>query len=166
MCVLCGCSASVRWLLLCLGTEKCPLTPINCSDAECLFEEELLLRAALCEDESESVDDRAEADPVRDDLYFRLVRQSLRQASRSLGHDRFLPRHWTPEEALRVRTIYLGSRRRPWYRELHRLSTKALSSPEEAFDIDFLSWFVTSVPSISAESGEPRRRSLQAAAKI
>lgn len=83
-----------------------------------MFDEELLLRA-LCDDEA--ADGRSEADPVRDDLYLRRVQQSLRQACRNLAYDRFLPRYWTPEEALHVRTIYLGSQRRPWYHELHRL---------------------------------------------
>lgn len=43
-------------------------------------------------------------------------------------------------------------------------STKALSSAEEVFDIDFLSWFVTSASaqSVSAVTGEPEKHSLQA----
>lgn len=43
-------------------------------------------------------------------------------------------------------------------------STKALNSTEEVFDVDFLSWFVTSASaqSMSAVTGEPKKHSLQA----
>ncbi|XP_056134806.1 LOW QUALITY PROTEIN: LIM domain only protein 7-like [Lampris incognitus] len=86
--------------------------------------DELLLRD-LCEEDSE--DDDKEADPVLDDLYARRVRQTLRQTSSNLHYDHFLPQYWTPEEEIRVRRIYLGSQRRPWYRKLQRLRSKSLS---------------------------------------
>lgn len=85
---------------------------------ECAFDEELFLRA-LCEEDSE--DDDTEADPVLDDLYFRRVQQTLHQTSTNPDYDRFLPRYWTPEEEVRVRTIHLGSQRRPWYRKMQVL---------------------------------------------
>lgn len=88
------------------------------SSPECAIDEELFLRA-LCEEDSE--DDYTDADPVLDDLYFRRVQQTLHQTSNNPDYDRFLPRYWTPEEETRVRTIYLGSQRRPWYRKMQGL---------------------------------------------
>ncbi|TKS70279.1 LIM domain only protein 7 [Collichthys lucidus] len=101
--------------------EDTPFSPqphLTVSPSECAFDEELFLQA-LCEEESE--DDYPEADPVLDDLYLRRVQQSLHQTSTNPSHDRFLPRYWTPEEEVRVRTIYLGSQRRPWYRKMQGL---------------------------------------------
>lgn len=88
------------------------------STSDCAFDEALFLRALRDED---SEDDYAEADPVLDDFFFRRVKQTLHQTSTSPRHDRFLPRYWSPEEECRVRTIYLGSRRRPWYRKMQNL---------------------------------------------
>lgn len=111
----CGCTT------LCCSIEDTPFSPqpnLTVSPSECAFDEELFLQA-LCEEESE--DDYPEADPVLDDLYLRRVQQSLHQTSTNPSHDRFLPRYWTPEEEVRVRTIYLGSQRRPWYRKMQGL---------------------------------------------
>eukprot|EP00064_Thunnus_orientalis_P015500 superscaffoldBa00002881_g15553 len=83
-----------------------------------IVDEELFLQA-LCEEDSE--DDYTEADPVLDDLYARRVQQALHQTSANPNYDRFLPRYWTPEEEIRVRRIYLGSQRRPWYRKMQGL---------------------------------------------
>lgn len=102
---------------LCCSTQDAPFSPqphLTVSPSDCTFNEELFLRA-LCEEDS---DDDTEADPVLDDLYLRRVQQTLHQTSTNPSYDRFLPRNWTPEEAVRVRTIYLGSQRRPWYRKL------------------------------------------------
>uniref|UniRef100_A0AAQ4Q7H7 Calponin-homology (CH) domain-containing protein n=1 Tax=Gasterosteus aculeatus aculeatus TaxID=481459 RepID=A0AAQ4Q7H7_GASAC len=90
----------------------------NESPSECAIDEELFLRAP-CEDDSE--DDYTDADPVLDDLYFRRMQQTLHQTSNNPNYDCFLPRYWTPEEDTRVRTIYLGSRKRPWYRKMQGL---------------------------------------------
>lgn len=84
---------------------------------ECATEE--LFLQALCEEDSE--DDYTEADPVLDDLHFRRMQQTLHQTSANLHYDRFLPQYWTPEEEVRVRRIYLGSQRRPWYHKMQRL---------------------------------------------
>lgn len=97
-------------------------TILYCSTVDALFSSEYgldkeLLLQALCKDNSDD-DDYTEADPVLDDLYFRRVQQSLHQTSSNPDYDRFLPRYWTPEEETRVRTIYLGSQRRPWYRKM------------------------------------------------
>ncbi|TNN65157.1 hypothetical protein EYF80_024666 [Liparis tanakae] len=89
-------------------------------------DEDIFLRAR-CENDSDD-DDYTDADPVLDDLYFRRVQHTLHQTSNNPNSDRFLPRYWTPEEDSRVRTIYLGSQRRPWYRKMQGLSHKALDS--------------------------------------
>ncbi|KAA8595806.1 hypothetical protein FQN60_011097 [Etheostoma spectabile] len=101
--------------------EDAPFSPqphLTACSPECAIDEELFLRA-LCEDDSD--DDYTDADPVLDDLYFRRVQQTLHQTSKNPNYDRFLPRYWTPEEETRVRTIYLGSQRRPWYRIMQGL---------------------------------------------
>uniref|UniRef100_A0A8C9XM97 LIM domain 7b n=1 Tax=Sander lucioperca TaxID=283035 RepID=A0A8C9XM97_SANLU len=107
--------------------EDAPFSPqphLTACPPECAIDEELFLRA-LCEDDSD--DDYTDADPVLDDLYFRRVQQTLHQTSNNPNYDRFLPRYWTPEEETRVRTIYLGSQRRPWYRIMQGLRSKSLS---------------------------------------
>lgn len=109
-----GCAA------LCRSSEDAPFSPqppLTPSPTECAFDEEFFLRA-LCEEDSE--DEYAEADPVLDDLYLRRVQQTLHQTSTNPDTDRFLPQYWTPEEETRVRTIYLGSQRRPWYRKMQK----------------------------------------------
>lgn len=63
---------------------------------------------------------REDPDPVKDDLYARWVELALHQTSSNPGYNRFLPRYWTPEEEVHVRTIRLGSQRRPWYRKMYR----------------------------------------------
>lgn len=106
---------------LCCSNEEAPFPPhphITVSTSNCAFDEALFLQV-LCDEDSE--DDYTEADPVLDDLFFRRVKQTLHQTSTSPHHDRFLPRYWSPEEECRVRTIYLGSRRRPWYRKMQNL---------------------------------------------
>ncbi|XP_008290865.1 LIM domain only protein 7-like [Stegastes partitus] len=133
-----------------------PLSPqplFTTPPSEHVIDEELFLRA-LWEEDSE--DDDAEADPVRDDLYFRRVQQTLHQTSTNPSYDRFLPQYWTPEEETRVRRIYLGSQRRPWYHKMQSLSHKALAFAEE-FDFDLISWHLRSATekNISATSGEP-----------
>ncbi|XP_049909764.1 LIM domain only protein 7-like isoform X3 [Epinephelus moara] len=107
--------------------EDAPFSPqphLTVCPPECVIDEELFLRA-LCEEDSE--DDYTDADPVLDDLYFRRLQQTLHQTSNNPDYDRFLPRYWTPEEETRVRTIYLGSQRRPWYRKMQGLRSKSLS---------------------------------------
>ncbi len=107
--------------ILCRSIEDPSLSPqphLAASPSKRAFDEELFLRA-LCEEDSE--EDYTEADPVLDDLYFRRVRETLRQTSMNPSYDRFLPRYWTPEEEVRVRTIYLGSQKRPWYRKMQGL---------------------------------------------
>ncbi len=111
---------------LCCSIEDAPFSPqphLTVPPPECAFDEELFLRA-LCEEDLE--EDYAEADPVLDDLYFRRVQQTLHQTSANPNYDRFLPRYWTPEEEIRVRTIYRGSQRRPWYRKMQGLRSVAL----------------------------------------
>lgn len=139
---------------LCRSIEDARLSPQprhTTSPSECAIDEELFLRA---QSEDDSEDDYTDADPVLDDLYFRRVQQTLHQTSNNPNYDRFLPRYWTPEEDTRVRTIYLGSRRRPWYRKMQGLSRKALGSSVEVFD--FICRLSTSatVQNISATSGE------------
>ncbi|XP_075934069.1 LIM domain only protein 7b [Anarhichas minor] len=107
--------------------EDAPLSPQPChtaSPSECAIDEELFLRA---QSEDDSEDDYTDADPALDDLYFRRVQQTLHQTSNNPNYDRFLPRYWTPEEDTRVRTINLGSQRRPWYRKMQGLRSKSLS---------------------------------------
>ncbi|KAJ4947558.1 hypothetical protein JOQ06_009593 [Pogonophryne albipinna] len=98
--------------------EEDPLSPqphlTTCPPISAIDEE--LFLSALCEEDSE--DDYADADPVLDDLYFRRVQQTLHQTSNNPNYDRYLPKIWTPEEETRVRTIFLGSQRRPWYRKM------------------------------------------------
>ncbi|KAM9860531.1 LIM domain only protein 7-like [Aulostomus maculatus] len=97
-------------------------------------DEELSLRARYEED---SEDDYTEADPVLDDLYARRVQQTLHQTSINPNCDRFLPRYWTPEEEIRVHTIYLGSQRRPWYRKMQGLRTcQILVRPESQVQVN------------------------------
>uniref|UniRef100_A0A667WJY5 LIM domain 7b n=1 Tax=Myripristis murdjan TaxID=586833 RepID=A0A667WJY5_9TELE len=109
------------------------------SPLEQAIDKELFLRA---QSEEDSEDDNTEADPVLDDLYVRRVQLALHQTSTNPNYDCFLPRYWTPEEEIRVRRIYLGSQKRPWYRNMQNLSRKALGSEDE-FDFE-ISWLVTS----------------------
>ncbi|KAM3877065.1 LIM domain only protein 7b [Diretmus argenteus] len=110
-----------------------PLTSINAdaplslqphhpllSPPECAIDKEFFLRA-LRKEEEDSEDDETEADPVLDDLYVRRMQQTHHQTSLNPNFDRFLPRYWTPEEDIRVRKIYLGSQRRPWYHKMQGL---------------------------------------------
>lgn len=92
-----------------------PQSHFTICSPECATDEEFFLQA-LCEEDSE--DDYADADPVVDDLYFRRVQLTLHQTSTNLHYDCFLPQYWTPEEEVRVRRIYLGSQRRPWYHKM------------------------------------------------
>uniref|UniRef100_A0A8C6LIB8 LIM domain 7b n=1 Tax=Nothobranchius furzeri TaxID=105023 RepID=A0A8C6LIB8_NOTFU len=85
----------------------------------------------LAQGEEDSEDDHTEADPVLDDFYFRRVQQTLHQTFANPDYDRFLPQLWTPEEESRVRRIYLGSQKRPWYRKMLGLSQKPLAFSEE-----------------------------------
>lgn len=96
-----------------------PHPHLSLTPAERAIDEELFLRA-LCEDESDDDDEEndTEADPVLDDLYARKVQQSLHQTSTNPNTNRFLPQYWTPAEEAHVRTIYLGSQKRPWYRKM------------------------------------------------
>lgn len=106
---------------LCFSIEDAPFSPqphLTVPPPECAFDEELFLQVLREEDSEE---DYAEADPVLDDLYLRRVQQTLHQTCVNPNYDRFLPRYWTPEEEIRVRTIYLGSQRRPWYRKMQGL---------------------------------------------
>ena len=106
---------------LCCSNEDIPFSSqphFTLSSPEWAIDEELFLQA-LCEGDSE--DDYTEADPVLDDLYARRVQQTLHQTSTNRNYDCFLPRYWTPEEETRVRTIYLGSQTRPWYRKMQGL---------------------------------------------
>ena len=73
----------------------------------------------MCEEDSE--EEYTEADPVLDDLYTRKVQLSHHQTSTNLNYNRYMPRHWTPEEDVHVRKIYQGSKKRPWYRKLFDL---------------------------------------------
>lgn len=105
----------------CCSGEDASLSPqphLTAPPPDCTFDEELFLQA-LCEGDSE--DDYPEPDPVLDDLYFRRVQHTLHQTSSNPSYDRFLPQYWTPEEEVRVRTIYLGSQRRPWYHAMQGL---------------------------------------------
>ncbi|KAM9816880.1 LOW QUALITY PROTEIN: LIM domain only protein 7-like [Neosynchiropus ocellatus] len=108
-------------------SESACSSPFSSKDAQSsdlVVDEELFLQA-LCDEDSG--DDDAEADPICDDLYTRRIRLTLHQTSTNINFDRFLPKYWTPEEDLHVRTIYLGSRKRPWYRKLLRARSKSLS---------------------------------------
>jgi hypothetical protein len=82
------------------------------------IDEELLVME-LCEEDSE--EGREDPDPVKDDLYARRLELALHQTTSNPGYNRFLPRYWTPEEEVHVRTIRLGSQRRPWYHKMYRL---------------------------------------------
>ncbi|KAJ8404619.1 hypothetical protein AAFF_G00334820 [Aldrovandia affinis] len=87
-------------------------------------------------DSEEDEDDEAGyADPVQDDLYSRKVGLSAPPPARE-PYDRFLPKFWTPEEDAHVRTIKLGSQRRPWYRKLQGFSQKKSGSSSEGSDSD------------------------------
>jgi len=107
---------------LCCSIEDSPFSPQphhTASPPKWAVDEDIFLRAQ-CENDSDD-DDYTDADPVLDDLYSRRVRHTLHQTSNNPNSDRFLPRYWTPEEDTRVRTIYLGSQRRPWYRKMQGL---------------------------------------------
>lgn len=80
--------------------------------------EEEFLQRSLNNGMSDSDEDRGYADPVLDDLYTRRVLISEHQTSINADSDRFLPKYWTPEEALHVKNIRLGSQRRPWYKKM------------------------------------------------
>lgn len=107
---------------LCYSNEEkppyAPKTPLAIiSSPDLAINKETCFQALFEED---SDDDFAEADPVQDDLYFRRLQQTGRQTSSCPRFDRFLPQYWTPEEEARVHTIYLGSRRRPWYHKMQQ----------------------------------------------
>lgn len=102
------------------------------SPDEHVTDEELFQQTSSEEDSEE---DYPDPDPVLDDLYFRRVQQTHHQTSTNASVNRFLPQQWTPEEETRVRRIYLGSQRRPWYRKMINLSRKALAVAE-AFSRD------------------------------
>ncbi|KAI3377558.1 hypothetical protein L3Q82_008726 [Scortum barcoo] len=117
-----------------LASPFSPQPHLTAPPAECAFDEELFLQALREEDSEE---DYAEADPVIDDLYFRRLQQTLHQTSANPNYDRFLPRYWTPEEEIRVRTIYRGSQRRPWYRKMQGLRANQIQvRPERPVQVN------------------------------
>ncbi|XP_039505541.1 LIM domain only protein 7b isoform X16 [Pimephales promelas] len=88
--------------------------------------EEEFLQRSLNNGTSDSEEDRGYADPVLDDLYARRVLISEHQTSINADSDRFLPKYWTPEEALHVQKIKLGSQRRPWYKKMQGFRSKSM----------------------------------------
>ncbi|KAK7161638.1 hypothetical protein R3I94_004346 [Phoxinus phoxinus] len=88
--------------------------------------EEEFLQRSLNNGMSDSDEDRGYADPVLDDLYTRRVLISDHQTSINADSDRFLPKYWTPEEALHVKKIRLGSQRRPWYKKMQGFRSKSM----------------------------------------
>lgn len=109
----CGCTVLYRSAVDAPLSQHSAVPP-----PECAIDKEFVLHFP-CEEDSD--DDYTEADPILDDLYFRRLRLTLHQTSINPEHNRFLPRYWTPEEDVRVKRIYLGSQRRPWYRKMLRL---------------------------------------------
>lgn len=95
-------------------------------------------------DSSEEEEERqgsGDPDPVLDDLYARRVGQSVHLTSSNPEADRFLPKHWTPEEDAHVQRIQLGSQRRPWYKKLQGFSRKkAGSEDDDDDDYDITPW--------------------------
>ncbi|XP_072884022.1 LIM domain only protein 7 isoform X6 [Hemitrygon akajei] len=71
----------------------------------------------------------ATPDIEKDDLYAR----KLIAVGRGTGvtHDRFLPKHWSPEGAENWKHIQLGSQKRPWYKQLQYIRRKPPEFPEE-----------------------------------
>nr|XP_014344802.1 PREDICTED: LIM domain only protein 7 isoform X5 [Latimeria chalumnae] len=68
----------------------------------------------------------------KDDLYARKLGQTT--TSSNVSFDKFLPKHWTPEEEERWQKIKMGSCRRPWYRELQGF--RKTSESEEDSDYE------------------------------
>ncbi|XP_077102891.1 LIM domain only protein 7b isoform X24 [Siphateles boraxobius] len=110
------------------SNQSAPSIPSENGSPECesaTLEEEFLQRS-LNNGMSDSDEDRGCADPVLDDLYTRRVLISEHQTSINADSDRFLPKYWTPEEALHVKKIRLGSQRRPWYKKMQGFRSKSM----------------------------------------
>uniref|UniRef100_H3AZR0 LIM domain 7 n=1 Tax=Latimeria chalumnae TaxID=7897 RepID=H3AZR0_LATCH len=73
----------------------------------------------------------------KDDLYARKLGQTT--TSSNVSFDKFLPKHWTPEEEERWQKIKMGSCRRPWYRELQGFSSVLLHQALDTCTTDLYS---------------------------
>eukprot|EP00062_Callorhinchus_milii_P006562 gi/632947226/ref/XP_007888946.1/ PREDICTED: LIM domain only protein 7 isoform X2 [Callorhinchus milii] len=81
-------------------------------------------------DESSSDEDKeAIPDLEKDDLYTRKLSPIL--PGTGVAFDRFLPKHWTREEAERWKRIQLGSQSRPWYKQLQYIRRKSPKLEED-----------------------------------
>ncbi|XP_030634819.1 LIM domain only protein 7b [Chanos chanos] len=118
---------------------------------------------------SDSDEDRGFADPIQDDLYTRRILQTLHQTSSNTEVNKFLPKYWTPEEEVFVRTIKLGSQRRPWYRKMQGFSRKTSGSSEEDSDYDITPWLATPARTLAPPSNsshtQPMRSTRNAGSK-
>ncbi|XP_072114883.1 LIM domain only protein 7-like isoform X7 [Mobula birostris] len=105
-------------------------------------------------DESSSEEETvATPDIEKDDLYAR----KLIAVGRGTGvtHDRFLPKHWSPEGAEHWKHIQLGSQKRPWYKQLQYIRRKPAEFPEELeFDTNHCSVIKTRTEQDHATSFE------------
>ncbi|XP_032878881.1 LIM domain only protein 7-like isoform X5 [Amblyraja radiata] len=81
-------------------------------------------------DESSSEDEMGVIPDIeKDDLYARKLNPV--GAGPGATHDRFLPKYWTPEGAEGWKQIQLGSRRRPWYKQIQYIRKKPFEFPED-----------------------------------
>ncbi|XP_072434063.1 LIM domain only protein 7-like [Chiloscyllium punctatum] len=82
-------------------------------------------------DESASEEEQdADPDIEKDDLFIRKLNPVL--PGKSVTFDRFLPKNWTAKEEEQWRQIQLGSRSRPWYKELQYIRRKSPELQEDA----------------------------------
>ncbi|XP_060681889.1 LIM domain only protein 7-like isoform X6 [Hemiscyllium ocellatum] len=82
-------------------------------------------------DESASEEEQdADPDIEKDDLFIRKLNPVL--PGKSVTFDRFLPKNWTAKEEEQWRQIQLGSRSRPWYKELQYIRRKPPELQEDA----------------------------------
>ncbi|XP_041054774.1 LIM domain only protein 7-like [Carcharodon carcharias] len=86
----------------------------------------------FCDESSSEEEKGADPDVEKDDLFTRKLNTVL--PGKGVAFDRFLPKNWTPKEAEQWRQIQLGSRSRPWYKELQYIRRKP-SELQEDFTI-------------------------------
>ncbi|XP_078077708.1 LIM domain only protein 7-like isoform X2 [Mustelus asterias] len=84
---------------------------------------------ALCDDSSSEEEKAADPDIEKDDLFMRKLNPMLPR--KGVASDRFLPKDWTAKEAEQWRQIQLGSRSRPWYKELQYIRRKPSELQED-----------------------------------
>ncbi|XP_059502478.1 LIM domain only protein 7 isoform X2 [Stegostoma tigrinum] len=97
----------------------------------CVVNEESAKAPQPLWDESASEEEQdASPDIEKDDLFTRKLNPML--PVKSVTFDRFLPKNWTAKEEQQWRQIQLGSRSRPWYKELQYIRRKPSELQEDA----------------------------------